>query len=269
MTCCWALLALGLSTLMIAEDWPWVPADLRAAAAPAVAGVPALPAGPAADDPPGLVTRAATPTVAERPEAPRPSEAQGETPLPEVKAVPAEGPDASPRDATQDPAPPTSDQADAKAPTGRPSTLQVAAIGVSSVLQPLGLNADGTLEVPASGALYDQAGWFTGSPRPGDDGPAVLLGHVDGAAGVPSVFYRLAELASGHRVTVSREDGTQVDFEVYRVEQHPKDSFPTAAVYGDTPGPELRLITCAGSWDPGTGHYRDNTVVYARIVAGT
>ena len=149
-----------------------------------------------------------------------------------------------------------------------PSTVTVDDIAVESVLQPLGFNADGSLEVPATGPRYDEAGWFTGSPRPGDVGPAVLLGHVTGSGGVPSVFYRLSELRPGHRITVSREDGSQVHFEVYRVEQHPKDSFPTAAVYGNTTGPELRLITCSGTRDPGTGRHRDNTIVYARVLAG-
>ncbi|HSP61176.1 MAG TPA: class F sortase [Ornithinimicrobium sp.] len=160
----------------------------------------------------------------------------------------------------------TPTEAAAEVETGPPSTISVRDIGVESVLQPLGLNADGSLEVPAVGPRYDQAGWFTGSPRPGEVGPAVVLGHVNGAGGAPSVFARLAELGTGQRVTVGRDDGSQAHFEVYRVEQYPKDSFPTAAVYGDTSGPELRLITCAGTWDPGTGHYRDNTVVYARLV---
>lgn len=150
----------------------------------------------------------------------------------------------------------------------RPARLTAPDIGVESVLQPLGLNDDGSLEVPAPGPRYDHAGWFTGSPRPGEVGPAVLLGHVNGAGGAPSVFYRLAELRPGQRVSVVRDDGSEAWFEVYLVEQHPKSAFPTAAVYGDTTGPELRLITCAGSWDPGTGHYRDNTVVYARVVPG-
>lgn len=150
-----------------------------------------------------------------------------------------------------------------------PFTLAVDAIGVESVIQPLGLNDDGSLEVPARGPLYDQAGWYTGSPRPGEVGPSVLLGHVDGRGGAPSVFYRLSELRAGQLVTVAREDGSQARFEVYRMEQYPKDSFPTDGVYSDTTEPELRLITCAGDWDTDTGHYRDNIVVYARCISDT
>lgn len=150
-----------------------------------------------------------------------------------------------------------------------PSTLAVPAIGVESAIQPLGLNDDGSLEVPAPGPLYDQAGWYTGSPRPGEIGPAVVLGHVTGNGGLPSVFYRLHELRAGQTVTIDRDDGTQARFEVYRVEQYPKDSFPTADVYGDTSEAELRLITCAGVWDTVVGSHRDNTVVYARFVSQT
>lgn len=148
----------------------------------------------------------------------------------------------------------------------RPSLLSIASIDVKSPVNPLGLNADGTLEVPARGPLYDEAAWFSGSPRPGQDGPAVLLGHVNGRNGVPSVFFRLSELDVGDEVVVDGADGSPAHFEVYRTEQYPKDAFPTAAVYGDTDGAELRLITCAGAWDAGVGHYRDNTVVYARLL---
>jgi sortase (surface protein transpeptidase) len=145
--------------------------------------------------------------------------------------------------------------------------LSIPDIGVQSVLNPLGVDADGGLEVPARGPHYDEAAWFTGSPRPGETGPAVLMGHVNGRGGTPSVFFRLAELGGGDPVTVSRTDGTTATFEVYRTEQYPKDEFPTTAVYGDTAGSELRLITCAGSWDAAVGHYRDNVVVYAQLVS--
>lgn len=160
-------------------------------------------------------------------------------------------------------------------PAERPSTavvastelsLSIPAIDVQSVLNPLGLDGAGALEVPARGPHYDEAAWFTGSPYPGETGPTVLLGHVNGRGGAPSVFYRLAELGIGDVVTVSRPDGTKVTFEVYDSQRYQKDEFPTQAVYGDTAGSELRVITCGGDWDASVGHYRDNVVVYARLV---
>ena len=48
-------------------------------------------------------------------------------------------------------------------------------------------------------------------------------------------------------------------------EQYPKDNFPTQKVYGNTEGAELRLITCDG-YDPETGLFDDNYVVYAELV---
>ncbi|MGC1208257.1 MAG: class F sortase [Ornithinimicrobium sp.] len=146
----------------------------------------------------------------------------------------------------------------------QPSEIAIPDIGVSSTLDPLGLNADGSLEVPARGPSYDHVGWFTGSPSPGETGPAVLLGHVNGRGGTPSVFFRLAELQVGDSVLIDNSDGSKNIFEVYQVERYPKDQFPTATVYGDTTDPELRIITCAGAWDSRVNHYRDNTVVYAR-----
>lgn len=141
----------------------------------------------------------------------------------------------------------------------RPVRLAVPTIGVDTDLVQLGIEPDGALQVPTS---YGQAGWLDRSPAPGQRGPAVIAGHIDSTSG-PAVFYRLRELAPGAQITVTRADGAQVSFSVDGVQQYPKNAFPTAAVYGPVPGPVLRLITCGGSFDRSTGHYRDNVVVYA------
>jgi LPXTG-site transpeptidase (sortase) family protein len=121
--------------------------------------------------------------------------------------------------------------------------------------------------VPQPGPDYDKAAWFDGSPRPGDVGPAVIEGHVDSAKNGPSVFYSLGEIAAGDRIDVARADGTTVTFQVDEVRVVPKDDFPTLEVYGNTDGPELRLITCGGPFDSSAGHYEDNVVVFASQVA--
>jgi sortase (surface protein transpeptidase) len=144
--------------------------------------------------------------------------------------------------------------------------LTAPAIAVDSALMQLCKNADGTVEVPPLG-VDSPAGWYRGSPTPGEIGPAVLLGHVDAAAG-PSVFYRLGELTAGDEVTVTREDGTVAVFSVERVERYPKADFPTLEVYGNTDDSQLRLITCGGAFDRSVGHYVDNIVVFASLVTG-
>jgi LPXTG-site transpeptidase (sortase) family protein len=145
--------------------------------------------------------------------------------------------------------------------------VSIPTIGVQSELLSLGLNADGTLAVPQPGPDYDKAAWFNGSPRPGDLGPAVIEGHVDSAANGPSVFYRLGELVVGDRVEVTRADGSVAPFVVDEVRVVPKDDFPTLDVYGNTSGPELRLITCGGPFDSAAGSYVDNVVVFARLAS--
>lgn len=144
---------------------------------------------------------------------------------------------------------------------GRPRRLRIPTIGVDSELQVLDRNADGSIEVPLE---WDVAGWFGEGPAPGERGPAVILGHVDSQTG-PAVFYRLRELRQGNAIFVKHAQGRVTKFLVDRVEQFDKNSFPTKAVYFPTLKPELRLITCGGDFDPISGHYRDNIIVFASL----
>jgi hypothetical protein len=145
--------------------------------------------------------------------------------------------------------------------TAVPVRLEIARIGVATVLEPLGKAADGTVEVPSDG---DVAGWYAPGPRPGDPGSAVLVGHVDSKSG-PAVFYRLRELRRGDRVEVVRADRSRVAFTVDRVEQYDKRAFPTDEVYYPTLRPALRLVTCGGAFDQASGHYRDNVIAFAEL----
>ena len=140
-----------------------------------------------------------------------------------------------------------------------PTGVRMPAIDLVVSLERIGLDGDGALEVPSR---FTTAGWYVHGPRPGDLGPAVIAGHVDSHSG-PAAFFDLGQLEAGDEVFVDYEDGTTTSFVVQRVERHPKAAFPTDDVYGDTKGPELRLITCGGSFDQSTGHYRDNVIVWA------
>jgi len=150
-------------------------------------------------------------------------------------------------------------------PASEPVRLDIPSIDVhSDVLEPLAVGADGVLPAPADYAL---PGWYTGGPNPGQLGPAVIAGHVDGPSG-PAVFYRLGELAVGAEVMVTRADGTVATFVIDAVERYAKADFPTARVYGNTTDrAELRLITCGGAFDAASGHYVDNIVAFAHLIA--
>lgn len=179
-------------------------------------------------------------------------------------AVTTDGPTAATLDAAdipvvEPPDRPEGPLAGGALPPASPRRVEIPSIGVSSELEPLGLNDDGTMQVPSD---FQRAGWFTLGPQPGQRGPAIIAGHVDSEVG-PAVFIRLGELAVGDEVLVPREDGTTARFHVTAIESYSKDAFPAAAVYGPVPGPELRLITCDGAFDASSRQYRDNLVVYA------
>jgi sortase (surface protein transpeptidase) len=148
-------------------------------------------------------------------------------------------------------------------PPSDPVRVRIPALGISSPVVHLGLDGDGAMEVPPAA---DPVGWYTGSPTPGELGPAVLAGHVDWG-GEPGAFDGLADLLPGERVVVQRADGSVATFTVDRVEEHAKDDFPTDRVYGDLDHAGLRLITCGGDFDRDTGDYPDNVIVFAHLAS--
>ncbi|MFI2712334.1 class F sortase [Micromonospora sp. NPDC018662] len=142
-----------------------------------------------------------------------------------------------------------------------PVRIRIPGLRVDAPIVPLGLGPDGAMQVPDSAT---EVGWFTGAPTPGSLGPAVLAGHVNWK-GREGSFFDLARLRPDTPLTVTRRDGSAATFVVTRVEQHPKDRFPSDDVYGPTDHAALRLITCGGEFDRERDSYRDNVIVYARL----
>jgi sortase (surface protein transpeptidase) len=140
-----------------------------------------------------------------------------------------------------------------------PVRLRIPSIRVRTDLQHLGLAADGTVAAPDE---WQTAGWYEKGPRPGQPGPAVIVGHVDSKTG-PAVFYRLPELRPGAKVLVDLANGRTVTFTVTGHQQVAKSQFPADLVYSPTLQTILRLVTCGGTFDASTGHYRDNIIVTA------
>ncbi|WP_410587406.1 class F sortase [Amycolatopsis sp. lyj-23] len=145
----------------------------------------------------------------------------------------------------------------------RPTSVRIPKIGAESSLLAVAVKPDGSISVPSVHTPM-QAAWYKLSPVPGDVGPAIVLGHVDGDK-KPGIFFKLKELAPGDEVDVDRSDGKKVKFVVDRVTQVPKETFPRDAVYGNSNEPELRLITCGGAFDHAEHSYKDNIVVYAKL----
>jgi hypothetical protein len=146
-----------------------------------------------------------------------------------------------------------------------PVSLKVPAISLSVSLSTLGLNPDGTVQVPDNDT---EPGWFRLGPSPGQIGSAVILGHVDTTKG-PGIFFQLRSLQAGDQVQVGLTDGAVATFAVTSVMQYTKTQFPARQVYASQGTSELQLVTCGGAFDSQTGHYLSNIVVYTSFVSAT
>ena len=171
---------------------------------------------------------------------------------------------------------------DAPTPVADPASIVIPKIGATSTLTPLGLTddcPDGVTPPCLAAPPLDQplqAGWYAGQDpafdgdeiQPGEVGPAVIAGHVDGYGpdgrkGYPGIFAELGKLAPGDEILVDRKDGSRLRFVVTAVQSYAKARFPTEQVYGPTDVPALRLITCGGGF--ANGHYLNNEIVWADL----
>ncbi|MFC4034359.1 class F sortase [Streptomyces polygonati] len=170
-------------------------------------------------------------------------------------------PPGTPSSATAPPGTP-SPGASATRPPADPTRVSIPSVGISSPLMRLGLNADGTVQVPPADKGMT-AGWYTGAAVPGEVGAAVIIGHNDTRFG-KAVFHDLRKIAEGADIDVTNTRGVTEHFTVTATESVSKKSFPTPQVYGPTTARALRLITCDGDFDA-NGHPVNNLIVFATL----
>ena len=145
----------------------------------------------------------------------------------------------------------------------RPVHLWIPTLKLSVPLSELGLNPDGSVQVPTN---FNVPGWYKFGPTPGERGSAVILGHVDTFRG-PAVFFYLRDLRPGNLVIVQLADHKIARFAVLGLRMYTKAQFPEKIVYGSRPYSALQLVTCGGVFDHATHHYLSNIVVYTKRVA--
>jgi hypothetical protein len=153
---------------------------------------------------------------------------------------------------------------DRSLPRSVPEQVDIPAIGVHSKLLHLGVNADGTIQVPSLETEAGLAAWYKYSATPGQIGTSIIEGHVDNLQG-PAVFFRLGALHPGDAIDVRLADGITAVFRVTGVREFLKSGFPSDTVYGPARYAALRLITCGGAFDYSTGHYLSSTVIFAAL----
>ncbi|MEU6410884.1 class F sortase [Microbispora sp. NPDC046933] len=157
----------------------------------------------------------------------------------------------------------TAKQTTTKKVTGRPLKISIPAIGVKATVGSVGVDKSGAIQTPPL-SKPNLTGWYRLGPAPGDQGPSIILGHVNTRKGA-AVFSRLRELRRGNKIAVLRADGKMAIFTVDGIEQVSKSTFPTKRVYGNTITSSLRLITCGGVYNAKQHHYTDNIIVYATL----
>jgi hypothetical protein len=127
-------------------------------------------------------------------------------------------------------------------------------------VRPVGVDPDGSMELPSSG---DVAGWYRFGAAPGDpEGTVVIASHVDTADGVGE-FAALGSAEAGQAVTVRGADGERHRYRVTDVRRYDKSDVPLDELFDRTADPRLVLVTCGGRWDAQAGSYEDNLVVRA------
>ncbi|MEG8278629.1 class F sortase [Streptomyces sp. AHA2] len=149
-------------------------------------------------------------------------------------------------------------------PHSRATRLLVPYLRIDAPVMSLGLDRDHRLTAPPDDDPK-LVGWYEQGAAPGGQGTAVAVGHLDTDSG-PAVFAGLPELKKGRIVKVRRADGRTAVYTVDKVRSYEKAHFPSQEVYGTRGRPELRLITCGGSYDRRKG-YSGNVVVFAHLTA--
>ena len=145
-----------------------------------------------------------------------------------------------------------------------PARLLIPALGIDAAVEPVGLEKDGTMAMPAH---VQEAGWLRTGARPGEIGNSVIAGHLDTVSGAPALFIHLSRLRAGQRVMIRDARGSLFTFEVTAVRRYQLSAFPLFAVFGPSKESRLQLVTCAGRYRPGLG-YSERIVVFTRLLPG-
>ncbi|WNS78408.1 class F sortase [Domibacillus sp. DTU_2020_1001157_1_SI_ALB_TIR_016] len=142
-----------------------------------------------------------------------------------------------------------------------PASVEMPAIGVNAVIEPVGILENGQMGVPKE---VNNVGWFEPGIKPGNVGNAVLAGHVDSQTG-PAVFFDLKKLEKGDEVIVKNAEGKQLTFVVQSKRSYERNSAPINEVFGSSDEKKLNLITCTGRFDRSEGTHEERLVVYTKL----
>lgn len=142
----------------------------------------------------------------------------------------------------------------------QPATLSIPAVGIEAEVLHLATEENGDMAVPKTA---EDVSWFEPGYAPGQNGRAVIAGHVDAVEG-PAVFWDLADLEAGDEIIVAGSEG-ELTFKVYAMESVALALADVKDVFGYRSTPELVLITCSGEFNFERGTREERLIVYAQL----
>jgi sortase A len=148
-------------------------------------------------------------------------------------------------------------------PSAQPSRLLIPSLNIDAHVQYVGIAKSGHMAVPNN---YTDVGWYRNGPAAGQEGSAVMDGHVDNGFDLPGVFKHLNEIKVGDDIYVETNAGQKLHFTVTDVELYPYQNVPTDKVfYSEDGASHLNLITCDGAWVSGQKTYDHRLVVFTTL----
>ena len=137
-----------------------------------------------------------------------------------------------------------------------PVRLTIPKIAVDANIQQMGLTTEGDMEAPQTN---EDAGWYKFGAEPGNEGSAVIAGHL--GLNDDAVFGKLKLLQAGDSVETVDSRGQKATFIVKETRRYGYDEAPEE-VFRSASGTHLNLITCDGDWNSDQNTYADRLVVF-------
>jgi LPXTG-site transpeptidase (sortase) family protein len=154
-------------------------------------------------------------------------------------------------------------------PPPAPVALAIPLLEAAAPVLALGLDADRYPEVPDG---PDMVAWHNFTAAPGQSSNAVFAAHYDWVdefgEGVEGVFYRLSELEIDDTITVTLDDGSELEYRVTGNVAIPYDDPDVLRLMDGTTKDVITLITCGGAWERNAearygGNYSHRIIVRA------
>jgi sortase A len=148
------------------------------------------------------------------------------------------------------------------ATTSLPVKILIPKIKVDADVEEVGITTEGNMSTPKK---FKNTGWYKYGTLPGEDGSAVIDGHVDNGLDLPGVFKHLKELLPGDDVYVMNEEGQSLHFIVKNIETYYYTEVPRTLLFNKKGSAYLNLITCDGTWLPEVKTDDHRVVVYTEL----